>query len=257
MDPLYKMFAKKPIKFSIALVLLVGMLTALVSLTAAIGTILEVGKFSDATPGDDLPPGWEPYVFKKIKRHTDYRLVSDNGTVVLKAASNAAASGLIRRIRIDPKKYPIVCWRWKITKIYRNADVAKKEGDDAPARLHIVFKSDPSTLNFVEKVKRKAARLLFGEYPPDASISYTRASTKSAATIVSNPYAARSKMIVIESGKRRLNRWVQETRNVYEDYRNIFGNEPPMISGVGIMTDTDNTGEFAVSFYGDIYFKTK
>ncbi len=251
------MFAKRPIKLSRALVLLVGMLTAVGSLTAAAGTILEIGKFSDATPGGDFPPGWEPYAFKKIKRHTVYRLVSDNGTVVLKAASNASASGLIRRIRIDPKKYPIVCWRWKITKRYRNADVAKKESDDAPARLHIVFKSDPSTLNFVEKVKRAAARLLIGEYPPDASISYIRASTQPAATIVSNPYAERSKMIVVESGKSRLNRWVQETRNVYEDYKDIFGTEPPMISGVGIMTDTDNTGESAVSFYGDISFKTK
>jgi hypothetical protein len=28
-----------------------------------------------------------------------------------------------------------------------------------------------------------------------------------------------------------------------------------MISGVAIMTDTDNTGESAAAFYGDIVFK--
>jgi len=51
------------------------------------------------------------------------------------------------------------------------------------------------------------------------------------------------------------NRWVTEERNLYEDYKNAFGEEPPMVSGVAIMTDTDNTGESATAYYGDIFFK--
>jgi len=35
-----------------------------------------------------------------------------------------------------------------------------------------------------------------------------------------------------------------------------FGTEPLKISGVAIMTDTDNTGESATAYYGDIVFKT-
>jgi hypothetical protein len=62
-------------------------------------------------------------------------------------------------------------------------------------------------------------------------------------------------MIVVESGETRLNQWVIEERNVYEDYKRAFGEEPPMISGVAIMTDTDNTGESAIAYYGDIFFK--
>ncbi|HWQ95684.1 MAG TPA: DUF3047 domain-containing protein, partial [Gammaproteobacteria bacterium] len=41
---------------------------------------------------------------------------------------------------------------------------------------------------------------------------------------------------------------------VYEDYKKTFGEEPPMISGIAIMTDTDNTGEAATAYYGDIIF---
>jgi hypothetical protein len=48
---------------------------------------------------------------------------------------------------------------------------------------------------------------------------------------------------------------VSEERNVYEDYKKAFGEEPSMISGVAIMTDTDNTGESATAYYGDIVFK--
>jgi hypothetical protein len=53
-------------------------------------------------------------------------------------------------------------------------------------------------------------------------------------------------MIVVEGGSTNLNTWITEERNVYEDYKRAFGEEPPMISGVAIMTDTDNTGESAI-----------
>ena len=61
-------------------------------------------------------------------------------------------------------------------------------------------------------------------------------------------------MIVVESGAGKLNQWVSEERNVHEDYVKAFGEEPPLISGVAIMTDTDNTGESATAYYGDIQF---
>jgi len=62
-------------------------------------------------------------------------------------------------------------------------------------------------------------------------------------------------MIAVESGEAKLNQWVSEERNVYEDYKRAFGKEPPMVSGVAIMTDTYNTGESATAYYGDILLK--
>ena len=64
-------------------------------------------------------------------------------------------------------------------------------------------------------------------------------------------------MIVVETGSTKLNTWITEERNVYEDYTRAFGQDPPMISGVAIMTDTDNTGESAEAYYGDIVFKKR
>ncbi len=61
-------------------------------------------------------------------------------------------------------------------------------------------------------------------------------------------------MIVVESGGEKLDQWVNEERNIHEDYIKAFGEEPPLISGVAIMTDTDNTGESATAYYGDIQF---
>jgi hypothetical protein len=54
-----------------------------------------------------------------------------------------------------------------------------------------------------------------------------------------------------------LQQWITEKRNVREDYKKAFGEEPTMISGLAIMTDTDNTGESAIAWYGDIVFTSK
>jgi hypothetical protein len=53
----------------------------------------------------------------------------------------------------------------------------------------------------------------------------------------------------------KLNNWVEEVRNIYQDYKKAYGEEPPLISGVVIMTDSDNTKESAISFFGDIIFR--
>jgi len=216
--------------------------------------VIEVGKFSAEKPGDALPPGWKPLTFKKIKKHTLYRLVQDGDTTVMKAMSNASASGLTREIPINPKEYPIIQWRWKVENILAKGDVHRKEGDDYPARVYIAFEYDASKLNLFERAKYQTAKLLYGQYPPLGAINYIWESKAPVNTIVPNPFTSRVKMIVVESGGEKLNRWVNEEHNIYEDYIKAFGEEPPLISGVAIMTDTDNTGESATAYYGDIRF---
>jgi len=64
-------------------------------------------------------------------------------------------------------------------------------------------------------------------------------------------------MVVLQSGTARVNQWTTEKRNVYADYKKAFGKEPSMISGVAIMTDSDDTGESATAWYGDIIFSAE
>jgi hypothetical protein len=181
--------------------------------------------------------------------------VKDGESTVVKAVSAASASGLTREVKINLKEYPIVQWRWKVTNVLKKGDVAKKEGDDYPARLYITFEYDASKVSFFKKAQYEAVRLLYGQYPPLGAINYIWESKAPKGTVVPNPFTDQAKMIVVESGADRLNQWASEERNVYEDYKKAFGEEPPMISGVAIMTDTDNTGESATAYYGDIVFK--
>jgi hypothetical protein len=216
---------------------------------------LDVGKFSAIDDTDKLPAGWEPLYFKKIKEHTVYESTEDESIMVIRAESRASSSGLIRKIDIDPEKYPVITWRWKITNTYEKGDVTQKQGDDYPARIYVTFAYDPEHVGLFERAKFKTAKLLYGEYPPVAALNYIWASRAKKGTIVANPYTKRAMMIVVESGDAEKNKWLQEERNILEDFKMAFGTNPPRISGVAIMTDSDNTKESAITYYGDIVFK--
>ena len=231
---------------------------ALITLTAtaqAQPLTLPVGEFSTAQPGAAYPPPWQPLIFKKIENTTTYTLVEDNGIVVLRADSDDAASGLTREVAIDPAQYPIIEWRWKIANVLQRGDAASKAGDDYPARVYITFAYDPAQVGLLEKAKYQAARLFYGKYPPSAAINYIWASKTPSGTRIANPYTKRVQMFALQSGAQKANQWQTETRNIHHDYQTAFGKPPPMISGIAVMTDTDNTHESATAWFGDIVFR--
>lgn len=216
--------------------------------------MIEVGRFSSDQPGTGIPGGWKPLTFKKIPKQTEYVLVKDGEQVVVKAVSEASASGLTKEVTINPKDYPIVRWRWKVENLLQRSDVSRKDGDDYPARLYITFAYDPDHVSFGRKLKYKAGRALFGDIPIGA-LNYIWETKTPVGTIVENAFTDFAQMIVVESGPSNVGMWVEEERNIYEDYKKAFGEEPPAINGVAIMSDTDNTKERAVAFYGDIEFR--
>ncbi len=214
-----------------------------------------VGDFSSGVQEDGLPAGWQPLFFDKIPQHTHYEMVRDNSVIVIRAQSSSAASCLIRKIDIDPLEYPIIEWRWKVAGILKKGDARQKKGDDYAARIYISFAYDPSLLTFVERIKYKVVKLLHGEYPPSAVLNYIWGNKVPPNSVIPSPYTDRSMMFAVQSGDRRVGQWVQEERNILLDFREAFDVEPPMITGVAIMTDSDNTGETATAWYGDIIFR--
>ncbi len=222
---------------------------------AQTSAVLEVGKFSASTEGAVLPDGWKPLTFKKIPKQTQYQVVKDGDQLVVKAVSEAAASGLIKESRIDPKEYPIVQWRWKVVNVLQKGDVTKKAGDDYPARLYITFEYDSDRASLFEAAKYKAGKAVFGPDLPFRALNYIWESKAQKGSIIPNPYTDWTMMVVVESGPADLNKWIVEERNIYEDFKKAFNEEPLKISGVAIMSDTDNTLESATAYYGDIVFK--
>ena len=233
--------------------LVLGLLFAVSASTEDSSLVLDVGRLSSSRPGSALPDGWKPLIFKKVPKATVYELVTDGATVVVKATSDAGASGLTKEVKIDPSVFPVVHWRWKVENLLTGSDVTRKSGDDYPARLYITFQYDPEKVSFGRKLKYKAGRALFGDIPI-AALNYIWDTKTPVGTVVDNAYTNFAKMIVVETGATKVGAWVEESRNVYQDYKQAFGEDPPMINGIAIMTDTDNTKERAIAYYGDIWF---
>jgi hypothetical protein len=211
----------------VALILLV---TAAVLFAPCMGLAGEIQVSRFSTEG---LTGWETKIFKG---NTEYQLIQENGRVVVKAASRAAASGLIRKIHFDPTKYRYLRWSWKIAHIIKGGDERSRAGDDYAARIYVVF-----TGRYFWQTK---------------AINYIWANKLSKGEFVSSPFASGSKMMAVESGNGKAGQWVAEERDLFADYRLLFGTDPPEAEAIAIMTDTDNTGSVADAWYGDIFLST-
>ena len=213
---------------------------------------LGLGRFTPPADGGGPPPGWEVLTFPRVPRHTRYTVVRDGAGWVLRAESDASASGLFRPLDLDPKVYRILSWRWKVEGVLARSDPRRREGDDYAARVYVAFRYDPDAATLWERSRYGAYRLLHGRYPPGLALNYVWESRLPVGTVLDNAYSDRAKIVVARSGAAEAGRWVTETRNVYEDYLRIVGVEPPRIVGVALMTDTDDTGERAVAYYDAI-----
>ena len=210
----------------------------------------------DRTATDGLPEEWRLLTFPKISRHTQYTFLHEEGRAVIHAESHQSASGLIHPLELDPQIYSILSWCWKINRIIEKGDETKKEGDDYAARIYVTFKYDPERATFWERTKYGTFKLLYGEYPPKAAINYVWAGRLLKGKDIANPYTEKARMVAIESGGEKIGQWVCEKRNLFHDYQKYFGGSPPIISGVAVMTDTDNTQEEATADYADLVLQT-
>ncbi len=183
---------------------------------------------------DDFEAGLSGWEEKQFLGQTTYSVVAEgiNGHV-LHALSSGSASGLIKEYSYSAKDYPLLTWRWKVSRTLTRGNARSKEGDDYAARVYVIF---PHWLK-----------------PLTRSINYIWANQLAVGESVPNTFFSRAIMVAVESGDEKVGQWLVETRNVLEDYRRLFGEDPPMVGGIAIMTDTDNTGEQAQAWYDDIW----
>jgi hypothetical protein len=208
--------------------------------------------FSSLKAGEPIPPDWRTWVMSRFRGLSHYKLVEDGGATVLKgSAQQGSASGLLHPIDLDPRERPIISWRWKVM------DLAPTDGspDDSPVRIMVSFAGDFQKLPFGDRVFYDEFRLFTGQQLPYAGVMYLWGSRTPRGGVAPNKYTSRIRMIAVESGREKLGEWLEETRNVAEDYRRLFGDEPGRIVSVGLMTEADGSDRVLEAYYGDIAFR--
>jgi len=185
---------------------------------------------------------WAPLTFTKIKAHSTYTLVKEGDKSILKAESRASASAIVHHKTYNIYEYPHLHWRWKVEQLSDRGNPSEKSGDDYPIRVYVMFQYDPERATLGERLKYGAARAIYGKYPPHSTLNYVWTGRNLSDRIIHSPYTDKAFMIVQEKGKDRVGQWVEETVNVLEDYRKVFGKNPPATAGIAVMSDTDNAG---------------
>jgi len=210
--------------------------------------------FSQAATGEVLPPGWKPVRLMRLKRLTQYRLVEEDGGVAMLADADASASGLQFATSADLREYPWLKWRWKVPKLIENANNTLAHVEDSPARVVVTFEGGREDLPAFEQMNYDLALAITGNRMPYATLMYVWENRLPEGAVISHHMTSRVKMVVAGSAPGELGMWHEEMHNVLDDYRRAFGEEPPRVKTVGIMSDSDNTGAHVTAYFGDIRF---
>jgi hypothetical protein len=213
----------------------------------------EVAPFSKNFPGR-LPRHWHAFSIAPTKPRTEYETVFDGmaDRVVLAARAVRSASGLKQRLDVDPASRPRVAWAWRVVQPIPAADNTDRDAEDAPVRLLLFFDGDHARLPARERVRMELAQVVSGRKMPYATLMYIWENRQPIGTVIDNAHTGRVKMIVAGSGTDRLGQWKHFERDYVADFRRAFDEAPGRLIGVGILTDTDNTGAAVEAYYGDI-----
>jgi hypothetical protein len=183
-----------------------------------------------------VPVGWQGQNWGSAAY--DLTIVENNGHRLLHLRSKNEGSTISKDItgKVNLKETPILEWSWKVVVLPRGADSRKKETDDQAVQLYVVWP------RFPESVRSRI-------------IGYVWDSTAPLGTLVKSEKTRTVTYVVVGSGPEDLGKWLTERRNVVEDYRKIFGEEPDNPGGIAVAIDSNDTRSTAESFMGAILFR--
>jgi len=190
-----------------------------------------IADFSKGGDADGVPPGWE---LKEKSGKADCSVIKDAGIYAVRLRSANTSFSLQKKVDVDVREYPVLTWKWKVTQLPAEGDFRTSRRDDQAAQLFLAF-SKTKVLVYIWDTTAPQGLMQNAPSPPLTSI----------------------KAVVVRSGPNDTGKWIIETRNVYEDYRKLFGNEPPRLGGMRLQINSQHTETSAESYFADVVFKKK
>jgi DUF3047 family protein len=215
---------------------LVAMLLAVTAAATAASNAIVVEDWSKVEVGTrGVPPGWQKQNWGSPKY--DFAVVSESPGRILRLRSEDDSSTISKELTVDVKQFPVLQWHWKVAVLPKGGDARRKETDDEAAQLYVTFPRFPSAVR---------SRI----------IAYIWDSAAPAGAIFPSQKVGTVTFVVVRSGDADLGRWLTETRNVYDDYKRIYREEPgEPVGGVSISINSQNTHSRAESYVGEILFR--
>lgn len=196
--------------------------------------------------------GWHPVPLPG-KARTRYEATRKDGRAAWAAVSQRSASLWRKRMHVPAAELAEVSFSWWVQDLPAQGSVDVAERADASARVVFAFGGDPSRLPVRHRMMAELAELLSGEKPPYATLMYVWDTGLPVGSVVPSPRTDRVRKIVVDSGTGHLRLWRDHRRNLVEDFRRAFGEDPGPLTGIALMTDSDNTRSHATSWYGEVH----
>jgi hypothetical protein len=211
-----------------------------------------VTPFSAADMTTPLPSDWQPWILSRFNAKTQYSVVEKDGRKVLQARADKSASGILQELSVDPIRFPVLRWQWKLSQALPAADLTRKGTDDSPARVIVSFDGDMEKLDVEDRAMARMVKLFSGREMPYATIMYVWDNKLPPDTMLDNAHSTRAKMIVVDTGDKGVGQWSTFSRDIASDFQRAFGEAPGRVISVGVMTDTNGTDSVATTYYSDI-----
>jgi hypothetical protein len=182
--------------------------------------------FGQYTVGD-YPADWKP---KEEGAREIYKVLEQGGVRFIRATARSTGLQIGREFDWNLEAFPVLAWKWRPQLFPHGADERESGRNDSPLGVYAVF---PHSRVSVKTVKY----VWSGQAPAGATSTASRGLTR---------------MLVLRSGERTGAAWVEESVNVAQDYRRLFGEAPAQgPRGIALLTDADDTKSAAVGDYGD------
>lgn len=187
-------------------------------------------------PPHSFAEGWEHLV---LEGETDYELALAGEALAIHAVAHRSASGLMRRVRIEPERCRRLEWAWRVDQVHTGADLRERDREDVAAALYVLFGNPEGPLG-----PRPVPTLRYvwtnDRLPRDS--------------VIDSPYLPGTvRSLVLRGDPADLGSWRRERRDVVADFQRAFARPPDdVIEAVALFTDGDQTGEDAEAWYGPI-----
>ena len=220
--------------FLFAVVLILGMCTYSASEEKQERFIVD--RFTGGVDEKGIPKGWSQE--KEPGPQSKIAVGQERDLPFVQLLSVNDGFGIKKEFSFDIRKHPYLTWRWKATRLPKGGDIRKREADDQAGQIYVLFPRFPAMIN-------------------TRSMGYIWDAATPAGTSGTSTAYRRMKYVVLQSGTEKLGQWIWETRNVLEDYKKYFQEDPPLVGGLLLYIDTQQTQSSAEIFYADIFFSAQ
>lgn len=210
-----------------------------------------------------LPPGWRYVGFPKHKAQIPPTVIEAgqvDGQPAVKVVTASSYGTLVHDLKDAPPAR--LQWRWRLDQPLSEGkaspDLTTKAGDDAALKVCAMFEHPLERVPFVERTVLRIARNVSGEALPAATICYVWDSAHPAGRQGANPYTKRVRYISLRGSETPARQWMNESRDLAQDFATLFADELPQGSPVPLLrtvligADSDNTASRSSGWVADL-----